>query len=210
MGHLECTLQKLEPSFNVTSNLNTASQLTVRCTDNNPASSEDASFYEESILRTNHFGVLPRLRRLSIEGCKIRKIPFHAFSGLPNLEELNIHTRNSEWASVVMEVEAEAFKGLNKLKRLNLTNNNLWTMPQSAFCHLHSLTSLNLSQNYLQDVSDLGFGSRELRACRLPVQVLDLSGNAFSKLPERAFGQLGKLRVLGLASNNLNVMEDSA
>ena len=109
-----------------------------------------------------------------------------------------------------MEVEAEAFKGLNKLKRLNLTNNNLWTMPQSAFCHLHSLTSLNLSQNYLQDVSDLGFGSRELRACRLPVQVLDLSGNAFSKLPERAFGQLGKLRVLGLASNNLNVMEDSA
>ena len=138
------------------------------------------------------------------------QIPSSAFSGLTHLEDLIVATRNYEWASVVMELEPDAFTGLNNLKRLNLTQNNLWTLPPSVFCNLLSLTSLNLSQNYLQDVSDLGFSSSELRACRIPVRTLDLSGNAFSKLSRGSFGQLNKIQTLRLGSNNLNVMEDDA
>ena len=195
---LECSMQTLESN---SSNWNSAKHLVVRCT---------ASNFQESILRTNHFGFLPKLRKLELVGCKIRKIPSLAFSGLTNLAELNVKTGNSEWGSMVMELEKDAFMGLNNLKSLNFTHNNLWTLPESVFCNLNSLTSLNLSTNYLQDVLDLGFASSELSACRIPLVTLDLSSNNLSKLQHKAFGQLRKIRSLNLKGNNLNLIDDDA
>ena len=46
-------------------------------------------FNQESILRTNHFGYLPNLKKLSVESCLIRKIPSLAFSGLSGLVGLS-------------------------------------------------------------------------------------------------------------------------
>jgi hypothetical protein len=72
---------------------------------------------DESILRTNHFGYLPSLRRLDLESCRIRRMPSLAFSGLSGLKELNVRTFNNEFsAAVVMEVEEDAFTGLNDLR----------------------------------------------------------------------------------------------
>ena len=68
-------------------------------------------FFYESVLRTNHFGYLPNLQSLSLEFCKIRRIPSLAFSGLSGLQELVIRTHNSEWSAMVMELESDAFTG---------------------------------------------------------------------------------------------------
>lgn len=147
---------------------------------------------------------------LELEFCKIRKVPSLAFSGLSNLESLTICTHNSEWSAMMMELEKDAFTGLNHLKQLNLTQNNLWTLPASVFCSLDSLESLNLSRNYLQDVMDLGFASQDLRSCRLPLETLDLSHNSLTIVPTTAFGQLTRLKTLYLNGNNLNILEDEA
>ena len=90
------------------------------------------------------------------------------------------------------------------------SGNNLWTLPKAVFCSLSSLNSLDLSGNFIQDVSDLGFASSQLNSCRIPLRSLDLSHNSLSTLASKAFGQLKKLEWLNLASNNLNVMDDDA
>lgn len=183
-----------------------AGTIRVECVGLGESESDD-----ESILRTNHFGYLPSLRRLDLDLCRIRRIPSLAFSGLSGLKELNIRTYNNEFsAAVVMEVEEDAFTGLNDLRRLNFTHNNLWTLPKGAFCGLSGLAVLNLSVNYLQDLSDLGFSSSELNSCKIPLRSLDLSFNSLSKLPSKSLGQLRKLEHLVLTSNTINVVEDGA
>jgi Leucine-rich repeat (LRR) protein len=167
----------------------------------------------ESILRTNHFGYLPNLKSLTVEACLVRKIPALAFSGLSGLTGLHFRQTGGsshEKAKIILEIEADAFTGLNDLRLLNFTGNNLWTLPEASLCGLSSLTELNLSSNFIQDVTDLGFATSELNSCRLPLRTLDLSDNSFSTLPEQAFGQLRKLERLNLANNNLNVIHDKA
>ena len=90
------------------------------------------------------------------------------------------------------------------------SGNNLWTLPKAVFCSLSSLNNLDLSGNFIQDVSDLGFASSQLNSCRIPLRNLDLSHNSLSTLASKAFGQLKKLEWLNLASNSLNVMDDNA
>ena len=110
---------------------------------------------------------------------------------------------------MVMELENDAFTGLNSLRSLNLTMNNLWTVPSpSTFCGLHSLIELNLSGNYLQDVNELGFF--ESKNCNIPLEVVDLSHNSLASIPPNAFSQLSRLEVLRLENNNINVLEDQA
>ena len=144
---LWCSLRTLNAQNNTASiqSSTRARHINVTCSD---------VFFYESVLRTNHFGYLPNLQSLSLEFCKIRRIPSLAFSGLSGLRDLVIRTHNSEWSAMVMELESDAFTGLNSLRTLNLTMNNLWTVPSSTFCSgLNSLVDLNLSDNFLQVLS---------------------------------------------------------
>ena len=198
---LWCSLRTLNTQNNTTTDVwlqssNRAKRISVQCSD---------VFFYESILRTNHFGYLPNLAILQLEYCKIRRIPSLAFSGLSGLRDLVIRTHNSEWSAMVMELEADAFTGLNNLHHLNLTQNNLWTAPRSTFCGLHSLRVLNLSVNFLQDANELGFNQ-----CNIPLEKLDLSYNSLAAIPAHAFSQLSSLELLRLDNNRLNILEDQA
>lgn len=196
---LWCSLRTLNAQNNTASiqSSTRARHIDVQCSD---------VFFYESVLRTNHFGYLPNLQTLSLEFCKIRRIPSLAFSGLSGLRQLVIRTHNSEWSAMVMEMESDAFTGLNSLRTLNMTMNNLWSVPTNTFCGLSSLSELNLSANYLQDVNELGF----VKNCNIPLQVLDLSQNSLVSIPPNAFAQLSRLEVLKLDNNNINVLEDQA
>ena len=200
---LWCSLRTLNAQNNTPSipSARRAQHITVECSN---------VFFYESILKINHFGYLPNLKKLDLKFCKIRRIPALAFSGLSGLQELNIQTHNSEWSAMVIELEQDAFTGLNDLRKLNFTHNNLWSLPKATFCGLNSLVVLNLSANFLQDVSELGFGAAQVRGCRIPLETLDLSHNSLTKLSSDAFGQLPKLRTLRLEGNKLNVLEDRA
>ena len=92
-----------------------------------------------------------------------------------------------------------------------LTGNSLWTTPAHLFCSLPSLTSLNLSTNYLQEVSDLGMTPPSDNApCLRTLKHLDLSFNQLRSLPARAFPHLASLQQLSLEGNQLNSLEDDS
>ena len=201
---LWCSLRTLNAQNNTSSSMPSAARaehITVQCSN---------VFFYESILKINHFGYLPNLRKLDLNFCKIRRVPALAFSGLSGLQELNIQTHNSEWSAMVIELEQDAFTGLNDLRKLNFTHNNLWTLPKATFCGLNSLVVLNLSSNFLQDVSDIGFGASDAHGCQIPLETLDLSHNSLTKLTSNAFSQLPKLKTLRLDGNKLSELEDSA
>jgi Leucine-rich repeat (LRR) protein len=197
---LRCGVDSLGAQNVTLQSVSKARGLVVGCTD----------AFAESILRTNHFGYLNQLRSLQVDACKVRRVPALAFSGLSALTSLTLNTGNAEVSSMVMEVEPDAFTGLNSVRSLNLSRNNIWTLPQSVFCGLDSLVALNLSSNYLQDAQELSFSSSELHSCKLPVRTLDASNNRFTRLTPKVFGQLRKLEQLVLTSNSLNVIDDHA
>ncbi len=206
---LKCTLKTLAFGLNETeSDVSKAKEIRIAC-----VVSEESEVIVESILRTNHFGYWPHLRKLSIESCYVKKIPALAFSGLSGLHSLSFVNNGGtllESIKSITEIQQDAFTGLNDLRHLNVSGNNLWSLPKGLFCSLSNLVDLDLSRNFLQDASDLAFASEDLQACRIPVRSLDLSQNSLSTLASTAFGQLEKLERLSLASNNLNVMDDQA
>ncbi len=76
---LHCFVRTLQSDMEAV--LHNVEDLKIECSD---------QFYYESALRSQHFGVLPQLRQLQLDYCKIRQIPNQAFKGLDSLEHLTI------------------------------------------------------------------------------------------------------------------------
>ena len=92
-----------------------------------------------------------------------------------------------------------------------LTATNPRKTPANIFCSLSSLTSLNLSTNYLQEVSDLGMSPPSPTApCLHTLKQLDLSFNKLSYLPARAFPHLYNLKQIWLEGNKMISLEDDS
>ena len=117
---LNCELRTLASSLNDTNSagqccpeVSKSKEIHIGCSDNGL----------ESILRTNHFGYLPHLKKLSIESCLVKKMPALAFSGLSGLQGLNfvnnVRQQGKNEAKVILEIESDAFTGLNDLRSLN-------------------------------------------------------------------------------------------
>ncbi|XP_025093491.1 protein slit-like isoform X1 [Pomacea canaliculata] len=86
---------------------------------------------------------------------------------------------------------------LTNLKRLDLSNNQLMTLPEVIFANLTTLSTLILSYNKLQCIADTSFvGLKELR-------VLSLHGNNLSTIPYGAFNDLEALSHIALGGNPL-------
>ena len=195
---LSCFIRSLQSQ--VSTSAAEVRSLTVRCSD---------AFFFESQLRSQHFGRLPNLESLEVDFCKIRHLPVRSFVGLDNLRRLSVQSHNSEWTSILMDVSVDAFSRLDNLKELNLAHNNLWSMPAGALCDLPSLASLNVSNNHLLDVSDLGVSSDD--GCRIgSLTDLDLSNNHIASLRATDLSQATSLQKLVMRENRLSVIEDNA
>ena len=57
-----------------------------------------------------------------------------------------------------MDMDKESFAGLHNLKSLDLSHNNVWSLPLDSLCSLPKLKILNMSKNHLLDMTDLGLG----------------------------------------------------
>uniref|UniRef100_A0A0K2TAB3 Tolllike receptor 6 [Tribolium castaneum] n=1 Tax=Lepeophtheirus salmonis TaxID=72036 RepID=A0A0K2TAB3_LEPSM len=175
-------------------------------------------FYFESHLKSEHFGNLPSLEDLTIEYCKIRRLPPRAFSGLSSLKRLSIQTHNSEWSSVLMEMESHSLFNLNKVEELNLAYNNIWFLPQNELCHTENLRLLNLSHNHFVEMSDMklmstngNYGQESLDACGLKLKVLDLSHNLLSAVKTSDLIEFeGFLEELHLEYNQIGILSEDS
>lgn len=170
----------------------------------------DALFFQSS-LSAGSFRPLVELRELSIEYCKIGNLSDGAFRGLRELRNLTVRTHNTDWSAMTLEVSQNAFTDeLGLLERLDLGENNMWSLPDGVLCPLYSLEVLNLTRNRLREVASFRFAQSPSEQCGTNLRVLDLSRNNIDKLPSGMFSALGRLQKLYLQGNGLSFLADRA
>jgi Leucine-rich repeat (LRR) protein len=168
----------------------------------------DALFYQSS-LSAGSFRPLVELKELVIEYCKIGNLSDDAFRGLKELRNLTVRTYNTDWSSMTLEVSQRAFtEELSQLERLDLGNNNMWSLPEGSLCPLFNLELLNLTKNRLREVSSFKFNLAS--RCASNLRTLDLSNNSLESLPSAAFSGLARLHSLNLRSNKIAFIADRA
>uniref|UniRef100_A0A182SQG3 TIR domain-containing protein n=1 Tax=Anopheles maculatus TaxID=74869 RepID=A0A182SQG3_9DIPT len=174
----------------------------------------DGLFFQSS-LSPGSFKQLTKLHSLSIEYCKIANLSEGSFQGLKQLTNLTLRTHNTDWSSISLDIAPLVFNSeLAKLQRLDLSQNNMWSVPDGFICPLSRLTYLNLTHNRLRDLSVFHFSAslstRLSKKCGSSIVTLDLSHNTIDNLPPAIFSGLGKLTDLRLHSNGLNYIADRA
>lgn len=211
---LVCNLRTVNSEFDTTNfsvipSENTVS-LTVLCND---------EIMTKSSLDPKSFIHLARLKELTLEFCKFGKLSQEVLFGLNDLRNLSIRTHNINWPALSLEIESNTFQNTKNLERLDLSQNNIWSLPENLFCSLNGLIFLNVSENRLQDINDLGFREKiqketEIRnfepKCLLDLESLDVSYNHFVLLPPNGFGTLKRLRNLKIHSNEISMLADKA
>ncbi|XP_059622241.1 toll-like receptor 6 [Phlebotomus argentipes] len=181
-----------------------------------------------SSLESKSFVHLNRLRELSLEYCKFAKFNREMLFGLSDLRNLTLRTHNVNWPALSLQIDPDTFLYVKNLERLDLSQNNMWSLPENLFCTLSGLTFLNITGNRLQDVNDLGFRDKTLpggkdeptsvptsaptksQPCNLDLESLDVSFNHFILLPANGFGTLKRLRHLKISDNEVSMVADRA
>ncbi|XP_066599210.1 toll-like receptor Tollo [Prorops nasuta] len=166
----------------------------------------DALFYQSS-LSAGSFRPLVELRELVIEYCKIGNLSDEAFKGLRELRNLTVRTHNTDWSAMALEISVGAFTNeLLQLERLDLGENNMWSIPEGALCPLVNLEHLNLTRNRLSEVSSFRFNAAS--RCLANLRELDLSNNSIESLQTAAFSGLTRLHSLDLRGNAISFIAD--
>ena len=162
----------------------------------------------QSEIRPALFSELPRLEDLAFVGCKIIWLPDSAFSGLTQLKRLSIRGHLEEWPGQSLELDPHSFSNLNRLEKLDLSHNALWSLPVSTLCQLPSLTVLNITHNRLHHLSDLGLGTSEM--CAHPLLRLHVAHNQLDDIPNQSLDGVQDLRFLSFAHNRIVHLSDLA
>ena len=153
-------------------------------------------------LSAGDFDGLTGLLELGLRASGITVLPPNVFSGLSNLQKLDLHSN-----SLGGGLQAGVFNGLGNLQVLDLGSNALSTLPAGIFSGLSSLRQLLLAQNTIGTLaSDTFAGLNQLT-------ILDLSGNsllAYAMVEERTITiipfrtfDLPALEELNLTGNEL-------
>lgn len=170
----------------------------------------DALFFQSS-LNAGSFRPLVELRELSIEYCKIGNLSDGAFRGLKELRNLTVRTHNTDWSAMTLEVSPGVFTDeLRLLERLDLGENNMWSLPEGVLCPLYSLEVLNLTRNRFREISSFRFAHNPSERCGTSLRLLDLSRNNIDRLPSGQLSGLARLQKLYLQGNGLSYLADRA
>jgi Leucine-rich repeat (LRR) protein len=142
----------------------------------------------------NIFNRLPnntRISKLSIVDCAM---PIVSAALLTNVRPLQLRIE----ASTVRELAPDLFAQVGqRLKVIELKNNNLKKISARQFDKLEKLTTLDLSGNNLTQLTSKSFGSIA------SLERLFVQRNNISHVEDYTFAQLVNLKVLSLASNRI-------
>ena len=170
-------------------------------------------------LRAESFQNLSSLTELLLQGNIISSIDGNAFSGMPNMNTLNMNHNK-----FIRNVSKSIFQGLNRLKNLQIADCGLTTIHKHAFQDLTSLTTLNISFNDLQtipsairnlnflqflDVKDNQISSVAEDSLQGLYQLLGISlkKNKIRSLPPDVFKRTPKIQLINLEKNQLQILE---
>ncbi|XP_061648168.1 nyctalopin isoform X2 [Phyllopteryx taeniolatus] len=144
------------------------------------------------------FGTLPSLKSLSLDHNNISFITPGAFKGLANLLELKM--AHNEYISYL---HTRTFTGLKKLARLDMSDCNLFNIPDRIFIEQTALKELLCFQNKFRRIPGAIRGMENLTHIYLER----------SKIEAVAYNSLlglGGLKYLNLQENRINVIHDQA
>ena len=181
-------------------------------------------YLENNGLTSLHFSqVLLNLKVINISACKLAGLPNDFFDHVPNVHTI-ILDRNQlislpesinstawlEYLSVASNSLTELsldFSRLVNLKRLDLHGNNLKNIP-SRIWQSNSLTSLNLSSNFLMEFPDPPT-SFEALPLALSLSELYLADNRFKTESLYNLNGLTNLTILNLSCNEIVDLEEN-
>uniref|UniRef100_A0A3Q0T4D0 Nyctalopin n=1 Tax=Amphilophus citrinellus TaxID=61819 RepID=A0A3Q0T4D0_AMPCI len=144
------------------------------------------------------FGTLPSLKSLSLDHNNISFITPGAFKGLPNLVELKM--AHNEYISYL---HTRTFTGLKKLVRLDLSDCNLFSIPDRIFIEQTALKELLCFQNNFRRIPGAIRGMENLTH-------IYLERNKIEAVAYNSLLGLGSLKYLNLQENHINVIHEQA
>ncbi|XP_033127435.1 uncharacterized protein LOC117125143 [Anneissia japonica] len=175
-----------------------------------------------SIIATD-FQVSRKLQYLDLSRNQIHSIGVQVFGNMNNLVHLNLsrnQLRTLDPATFERQVSLEGldiaynclrtfnltiFNGLSspKIKVLNLTGNDLYSLPSNLFERLEYLTNLQVADNNIQAWKQSFF------YYATTLEVLNLAGNSLDNLDKNMFSRQQRLRVLNLSRNRIEDVKES-
>lgn len=162
-----------------------------------------------SLIDSNAFKDLGRLKKLKLVGNNLTKLQSNTFKSLNNLQSLELYYNK------IMELNSGVFDGLQSLEQLalgsnqlteveidkietNLSNNKINELNANVFQGLNNLQELYLAETHIQKINEKAFnGLKSLKK-------LDLNFNQISQLDSFTFEGLESLRHLSLGSNQIS------
>ncbi|XP_039602413.1 nyctalopin [Polypterus senegalus] len=144
------------------------------------------------------FGTLPSLRSLSLAHNNISFITPGAFKGLPNLLELKMAHND-----YIRYLHTRTFTALKRLVRLDLSDCNLFNMPDRIFLEQSSLQELLCFENNFRRIPGAIRGMENLTR-------IYLERNRIEAVAYNSLQGLRNLKYLNLQENSINVIHDHA
>ncbi|XP_046383544.1 connectin [Ischnura elegans] len=155
------------------------------CYESSPGNAIWDSFSSQANLTRLTFVVRP--------GSSLSTVPTRALSRLPNLTYLKV-----QYATIA-EVPSYALANASFIHEAQLSRNQIMSLRPSAFAHLASLATLDLSENRLSIIPRDAFGPD------LPdLRRLFVDRNNISHIEDMAFKHLSRLEELEMQSNQLS------
>ncbi|OQR70428.1 slit3 protein-like [Tropilaelaps mercedesae] len=155
----------------------------------------------QSELGNSSFEHLRGLQTLSLEYCKLNRVPPRAFYGLSDLKRLVVKTHNVDSSHFVLRVSPMSFAPLESIESIDLSRNNIESLPHATLCGLAHLRFVNLSRNAFTNVLNTGFSSQS--RCNPAIRELKVDHNKLKSLSDHAFASLVRLEELRLEHNHI-------
>lgn len=129
------------------------------------------------------------INRTSLNGNNIKEVAANTFKDV-KIRDLSLID------CALVEIEAKAFNGLESyLQRLDLSYNNLTSLPDNLFDKFDHLTTLLLHENALTFDPEKVLGD-----FRSTIQTLNFAGEKMGSIPVKRINNIRNLRSLGLSS----------
>ena len=159
------------------------------------------SFNSISVLVPSLFDSLNQLEYLDLSHNDITShwVNDRLFKNLTQLHYLDL-----SFNKLTVFSSAATFSSLSSLETLSLQHNELRQVPETVQ-HLRHLSSLDLSQNFIHDITNASY----LSNCRLLFN-LNLESNLLENITRDAFSDLPALKVLNLANNRIHHLDQQA
>lgn len=133
-----------------------------------------------------------------VQGSKLVALPVGIFKTFPAVEKLFVSDLE---ISVLL---ADRFDGAEKLKVLNIYNNQIEVIPSRVFAKLPNTVEVLLMSNKIETIQDHAFdGMTQL-------EVLRLGNNRIQSVGRLAFAGARNINLLVLDANNIDTIEEGA